>query len=263
MLVDTHCHINSSFYPRTAGGVIRRAREAGVKFMINVGVDIPGSIQAAETAAIEDGMLFSPGIHPGSAGGADEKDTGQLREIALSGKASAVGETGLDFYRKAPPARAQEELFKTTILIAIEAGLPLIIHNRNAGEKILKILSEYYSGNENNPNGVFHCFSEDERFAEKCIKLNFYLSFAGNLTYPGSDNLRRAAGSIPVERLLIETDSPFLAPQAKRGKPNEPSFLVHTAEELARIKGVEIKKLIQATGDNAARVFKKIKLRGD
>ncbi len=262
MLIDTHCHITSNFYPGTAGGVIRRAREAGVKFMVNVGVDIPGSIQAAQTAEIEEGMLFSPGIHPGSAGDVDEKDVGQLRKMASSGKASAVGETGLDFYRKAPPARMQKELFKTSILIAIEAGLPLIIHNRNAGGEILEILSEYYSGNENTPNGVFHCFSEDEKFAEKCVKLNFYLSFAGNLTYPGSDNLRRAAAYIPVERLLIETDSPFLAPRPERGKPNEPSFLVHTATELARIKGVETKKLIRATGDNAAKVFKKIKSQG-
>ena len=254
MLVDTHCHINSNFY-RDSGPVIRRAREAGISFLLNAGVDIPTSMEASALSEEHPFMLFSPGIHPHAAGEASAGDKAELRRLACAGKAAAAGETGLDFHYREIPRAMQTELFRETIAIARTAGLPVIIHNREASVEVLKILSSEYTGKEEKPNGVLHCFSGDGEFALECIKLNFFISFAGNLTYPNAGNLRLAAKSIPGERLLLETDCPFLAPQRMRGEKNEPSFLVHTAAELAKIKELALDEIIRATGSNAAKLL--------
>ncbi len=258
MLIDTHCHINSTFYS-DAASVILRAREAGISFLLNAGVDIPTSMEASALSEEYPFILFSPGIHPHSAGKAAGDDIGRLEKMASSGKASAVGETGLDFHYSKIPRAAQTYLFRETILIAKSAGLPVIIHNREASEEVFKILSSEYTGKEEKPNGVMHCFSGDAEFARECIELNFFISFAGNLTYPNAGNLRLAAESIPLERILLETDSPFLAPQPERGRRNEPAFLVHTASELARIKMLPPDEIIRRTGGNAAKLFPRIR----
>lgn len=257
MLVDTHCHIYSNFYD-DSGAVISRARGAGIAFMLNAGVDIPSSIEAAELSKKHPGMLFAPGIHPHSAEEASSEDLEELRKLAFSGKAAAVGETGLDYHYKDIPRPRQKELFRETVLIAKAAGLPVIIHNREAGGDVLDILSAEYSGGEK-PNGIMHCFSGSAEFALECVKLNFFISFAGNLTYPGARDLRAAAEAVPLERLLIETDSPFLAPQPERGRKNEPSFLRHTAAGLAAIKKISEDEAVRATGENAGAVLEGLK----
>lgn len=254
MLADTHCHINSIFFSRP-GAVIERARSAGVGLLLNAGIDIPTSREAARISSLHKGVLFSPGIHPRSAEKTKASDIAELRKLAISGAASAVGETGLDFHSGKSSIRMQKELFRETILIAKEANLPLVIHSRSASEDVFQILSDSFKAGGAHPNGIMHCFSGDAEFAAECAGLNFFISFAGNLTYPKSEGLRAAAAACPAGKILLETDSPFLPPQPERGKKGEPSFLVHTARELAKIRKIPFSEAARLTGENAVRVL--------
>ncbi len=261
MLIDTHCHINSKFYGNGVPEIIRRAGEAGVGALLNAGIDIPTSMEASELHDRFPSVYFSPGIHPRLAAGAGKKDIEMLWELASSGKAAAAGETGLDFFKTSAEPEKQAEMFRETIAAARENSLPVIVHNRNADRQVFEILSEAYSGDEEHPNGVLHCFSSGYEFAERCIRLNFYVSFAGNLTYPGAGRLREAAGKIPLDRVLLETDSPFLAPQKERGKKNEPAFIAHTAGVLAGIKDLSADRTMRLTSRNAFKVFPRLNRR--
>lgn len=223
--------------------------------MVNAGTDISTSREAARLAREHKQVYFSPGIHPLSAGKTGPGELSEIRKLAASEKACALGETGLDFTRGEISRRAQKQLFRETILIAKETGLPLVIHNRNASDEVFNILSDEFTGSEPKPNGIMHCFSGSSEFAAECIKLNFFISFAGNITYPGSGALRKAAAGIPAERMLFETDAPFLAPQQARGRKNEPVFIIHTARCLAETAGKSDEEFISGAFCRASFVF--------
>ena len=245
-MIDTHAHLDACADPTPA--VLERARAAGVTRVVTVGTSIESCRAALDLAGQEPGVYAALGIHPHDAGSADAQRLGELRELLAHDRAVAVGETGLDHYRDYAPRPAQERLFAGHLALAEELGLPVIIHSRAAARNTADALSGF-SGDV-----ILHCFSEPE-LLEVALGRGYYVSFAGNVTYPKATELRHAAQQVPADRLLAETDSPFLAPQKRRGRPNEPAFVVDTMEVLAEARGVPLEELGAAVDANADRVF--------
>ena len=249
MWIDTHCHLNLPEFATDNDAVRLRAREAGVDAAVLVGIDIDTSRRALEMAASESWFAPAVGIHPHDAISVNEDAVEML--AGMAGSAAAIGETGLDYYRMHSPQEPQREAFRMQIDLAIEKGKPLVIHCRDAHDDILSILKGF-----GRPlRGVMHCFSGEIDFARECIDLGFYISFAGPVTYPKSDALREVAASVPEDRILIETDCPFLAPQPVRGKRNEPAYIRFTGEMVAHVRGIETKRLAEITSRNARALF--------
>jgi len=245
-LIDTHAHLDACADPTPA--VLERARAAGVTRVVTVGTSIESCRAALDLARQEPGVYAALGIHPHDAGSADAQRLGELRELLAHDRAVAVGETGLDHYRDYAPRPAQERLFTRHLALAEELGLPVVIHSRAAARDTADALSGFSGG------VILHCFSEPE-LLEVALERGYYVSFAGNVTYPKATELRDAAQQVPADRLLAETDSPFLAPQKWRGRPNEPAFVVDTMKVLAEARGVPLEELGAAVDANADRVF--------
>jgi TatD DNase family protein len=252
MLIDTHAHLYYSQFDADRHEIIQRAFDANVKQIVNIGTDIETCRQSVELAEKYDGLFAVAGIHPNDAKKFDDKILRQIKEFCRHPKVVAVGEIGLDFYREWCPVEIQKLAFRQQIKLAKEVGLPIVIHNRQAGREILDILK---SEGTDGLTGVFHCFSEDLRIAEEVLELGFYISFTGNITFKKSE-LPAVAKIVPLDRLLLETDSPFLSPEPKRGRRNEPAHVVYIAQKLAEIKEVELAKLEEITTANAERLFK-------
>jgi len=250
MFIDTHSHLNFSPFKQDIKEVISRAKEIGISAILNVGADLPTSKRAVEIAREEDLCYAAVGIHPTSTGNLKNEDYRELEKLGREKKVVAIGEIGLDWFHNQVLKEIQKESFEKQILLAKKLGLPLIIHNRDANAETLSILKE-----KNVRKGVMHCFSGDINFAKEVLSLGLYISFTGNLTYKKNESLRGVAKEIPLEKILLETDCPYLPPQPKRGMRNEPSFLVYTAEELAKIKGVSMEALGEATSKNAQDLF--------
>jgi TatD DNase family protein len=251
MLIDTHAHLYFHQFDDDRDETIQRAFAAGVKKIINIGIDPETCRQSIAMAERYDGLFAVVGIHPNDAGLWSEATCAQLIEWRRHPKVVAIGEIGLDFYWDKTPAPVQENVFRQQIRLAKELALPIVIHNREAGREILDVLkSEGVSG----LSGVFHCFSETTRIAEEILELGFYISFTGNLTFKKSE-LSEVAKIIPAERLLLETDCPFLSPEPKRGRRNEPAHVVYIAQKLAEIKELPFEELARATTANAQRLF--------
>ncbi len=251
MLVDTHAHLYFEHFEADLPEVIERAAEAGVERILNIGVDVASSRRCVELAETYPGLYAAVGVHPNDAATFSEATLAELRELTRHPKVVALGEIGLDFYRDRCPVAQQQKAFRAQIALAKELRLPIVIHNREAGRQIVDVLrSEGVAG----LTGVFHCFSEDVALAEEVLSLGFYISFTGNLTFRKSE-LPRVAERVPLPRLLLETDSPFLSPEPKRGRRNEPAHVVYIARKLAEIKRTTFEEVVRETTRNAERLF--------
>jgi len=259
MLIDSHCHIDGEQFDGDRGEVVQRAKDACVVAMLNVGTGDPHSndfLRAVAVAEKYENVFASVGVHPHDAKLYDEKAENHLIDLVKSSKkVIAWGEIGLDFYYDHSPRDVQIEVFRRQIRKARELGLPIIIHSRDANDETVEILNEDCSGNDF-PGGIMHCFGGTSAMAENLLQLGFLISFAGNVTFKKADNLRDAARIVPLDRLLVETDCPFLTPVPFRGKRNEPSFVVHTAQFLADLYGVELETLTDATTKNFLSFFR-------
>lgn len=251
MYIDTHAHLQWKTYDNDRESVIKRARKNHVLNIVNIGFDIENSIKALELADQHAGLYTTVGIHPHNASQLDEKNLRILKTLAKNTSTVAVGEIGLDYYRNLSPPQIQKEAFETQLLLASEQNLPVIIHNRQAESDILAILTKF----KGKIKGIMHCFSADISFAKKCIQLDFLISFAGNITYSKAYKLHETAKWINLDKMLIETDCPWLTPQSMRGKRNEPSYLPQIAQKIAELKQISIKEIAKETTKNAKKIF--------
>lgn len=251
MLVDTHAHLQWASFNKDREQVISRARKVDVKYIVNIGFDLDGSREAIELAEKYEGFYATVGIHPHNASQLNENVLDKLRKLSENPKVVAIGETGLDYYRNLSPRETQKKAFEAQLFLAEELGLPVVIHDREAHADTLEMLSKF----KGKINGIMHCFSGSREMAEQCIKSNFYISFAGPVTFPDSPKLQEIAKWIDLNKILFETDSPWLAPQPMRGKRNEPSFLPFTAKKIAELKRISMDELAKATTENAKRIF--------
>jgi len=259
IFVDSHCHIDGEAFDGDRDEVVERAKDAGVKMMLTVGTGNPhnGEIErAVEVAERYENVFASVGVHPHDAKEYDEKaENGLIDLVKSSNKVIAWGEIGLDFYYDHSPRETQQEVFIKQIRTASKLDLPIIIHSREADNETVEILTEECGG-KNFCGGVMHCFSGTAAMARKLMKIGFLISFAGNVTFKKAENLREAARVVPLDKLLIETDCPFLAPAPFRGRRNEPLYVVETAKFLAEFYGVEVEKLANQTTQNFLDFFK-------
>lgn len=259
MLVDSHCHIDGKEFDEDREEVIKRALDAGVRLMLNVGTGEPmsGSFEKAVRLAEKYDCVFaSVGVHPHDAKTFDDGAEKLLRGlVAKSKKIIAWGEIGLDYYYDHSPRDVQIDVFKRQLGIARELRLPVIIHSRDAEEDTLNILRDEVQ-NENFAGGIMHCFGGSIEMARACLEIGFLISFAGNVTFKKADNLRDAARDVPLDRLLVETDCPYLTPIPYRGKRNEPARVVETAKFLAELYGIEFEELTNTTTENFLKFFK-------
>lgn len=252
-LIDSHCHIYGKEFTEDLALMLERAKEAGVDTMIAVGADLESSVEACRLAEAHDQIYCSVGIHPHDADRVTEKCYQLVRELALGNpKVVAIGEIGLDFYRDRSPRPAQEEVFRRFIRLARELSLPIIIHDRDAHDRIVAIMKEEQAAEV---GGVLHCFSGDLEMARECIEMGFKISIPGTLTYPSNEALRDVVRGVKIEHLLIETDSPYLTPVPHRGKRNEPAFVRLVAERIAELKGLSPEDVGRITSFNARRLF--------
>jgi TatD DNase family protein len=247
-VIDSHCHLDHCEAP--ASEVIERARASGVTRLATVGIDEGSTDFAIATAREHDGVVAIVGRHPQSATAFGEADAEAVERAAGDPVVRAIGETGLDYYRDYSPRDDQRRAFEAQVDLARRLGLPLVIHTRAAEEDTFDILRDRAGG----VTVVLHCFSAPGRL-EECVELGYVCSFAGNVTYPKATDLHAAARDVPEELLLVETDSPFLAPQSVRGKPNSPANVVEVAERLAEERGVTYEQLEETVERNAGRVF--------
>ncbi len=253
-LIDTHAHLDSSQFAADRQETIARARENGIEYMVTVGTDLDSSRVNAKIAREHPYIFAAAGIHPHDAPTATEEAMAELRNLICGEpKIVAVGEIGLDFYRDRAPRDDQRQAFRRQIRLALEVGRPIIVHDRDAHEEVVRILREEKAAEV---GGVLHCFSGDLAMARDCMDLGFYISFPGTITFPKNEELRAVVSGIPIERLLIETDCPYLSPQPHRGKRNEPAYVRHTAEAVAAIKGLSVADIARITTFNACRLFR-------
>jgi TatD DNase family protein len=248
-VVDSHTHLELCEPPDAE--LVETAVEEGVHRIVSVGID-GASCRAALQAAEDFPQVYAAiGRHPNSSTGFDDADLAELEALAAHPKCVAIGETGLDYYRDGAPREDQERAFEAQISLALETGKPLVIHTREAGDDTLRMLDERASG----ARVILHCFSMPERIEECLAHEDWWISFAGNSTYPKAVGLREAALRVPLDRLLVETDAPFLSPQAVRGKPNQPANVVHTARALAVERRIPYEQLEAAVERNSAALF--------
>ena len=254
MLIDSHCHIDGEAFDDDRDDVVKRAREAGVVAMLNVGTGDPHSDDFKKAVAVAEryeNVFASVGVHPHDAKLYDDSAEDHLVDLARSEKVIAWGEIGLDYYYDHSPRDTQRQVFRRQIRKAKELGLPIIVHSRDADEETLEILrGEYEAESSGTPVGIMHCFGGTPDMAKQLLPLGFLISFAGNVTFKKAENLREAVKAVPLDRLLVETDCPFLTPVPLRGKRNEPAYVVHTARFLADLYGVDSQTLAGQTTKN-------------
>jgi len=256
VLIDSHCHLDFPDFGPEVEEVVTRAHAAGVGLMVTISTKVSEFDRVRAVAERFPHVFCTVGIHPHEAASEPETDTATLVEMAKHPKVVGIGETGLDYYYEHSPRAAQQRNFRAHIAAARETGLPLVVHTRDADDDTAQILDEE-TGKGAFP-GLLHCFSSGPQLAEKALELGLYISLSGILTFKTADELRATAAKVPLDRLLVETDAPYLAPVPKRGKRNEPAFVVHTAEKLAEVKGVSAAQLAEATTANFLRLFSRV-----
>lgn len=257
-LTDTHAHLDVPDFDEDRTETIGRAFDAGVGNIITVGTDLESSKKAIELSEYYAGVYAAVGIHPHDVSAINEADIARLREIARHSRVVAIGETGLDFYRDYSPKPTQIQALKWHLALSAELELPIIIHCRQAEADLLDTLHSCisdYGDAHRQYRGVIHCFSGSSRIAEEYLNMGFYLSLGAYIGYPSSKGMLDVIRSIPGERLLVETDCPFLPPQSYRGKRNEPAYLPLTVKALAAIRGESYDNIAKATTRNAQRLF--------
>lgn len=251
-ITDSHNHIHFQSFNNDLEDVMVRAHRSGVQKMLLVGIDPHDSERAVNVSLTNEGLFASIGIHPQKAAEFSPEDVFNLRTLALNPKVIAIGETGFDLFRSPESEDLQRELFFSHIELAVELALPLVIHDRDAHSKTLSVLDRM---NAWNLGGVFHCFSGDIHMASYVLDHGFYLSIPGVVTYKNAMILKDVVRICPLQSLLVETDAPFLAPTPHRGKRNEPSFLIQTIDEIAKVKGCSPEVIAQYTSDNFDKLF--------
>ncbi len=254
-LIDTHCHIQTAEFDEDRDEVLARAREAGVDTVIVVGGagDLSTNDLAVRLAEEHEGLYATVGMHPHDAKDVAAEDMDRLRGVAGHPKVVAIGETGLDFHYDHSPRDVQREMFERFVALAMETRLPIVVHNRESDREVAETLRERGGGRL---EGVIHCFTSDAEAARTFLDLGFYLSFSGIVTFKNAEALRDIARWVPLDRLLIETDAPFLAPVPKRGRRNEPAYVAFVAETLARVRGVEVEEIACTASRNARTLFR-------
>ena len=257
-MIDSHCHIAGPEFAADLPGVIERAKNAGVigALVILAADDEPEIAQGTNVAAQWPAVRFSVGVHPHAAGkfAANPADAAKATEAVIASQplTRGLGEIGLDYHYDFAPRAVQQEVFREQIRLAKQRRLPIVIHTREAEEDTFRILDEEHA---DDVGGVFHCFTGDRAMAGRVLDLGFHLSLAGIVTFPRAAELKDVAKMVPLERLLVETDSPFLAPVPHRGKRNEPANVLHVAETIAALRGVDVAAIGDAVRANFARLF--------
>ena len=256
MLVDSHCHLDFPDFAEEIDAVVARARSAGIGRMVTISTRVKQHAAVSAIAARFPTVFCSVGTHPHHAHEELDVSTADLVALARAPKVVAIGEAGLDYHYDTGPRAAQEQGFRNHIAAARETGLPLVIHSRDADDDMAAILEEEM-GKGAFP-AVLHCFTGGPDLAQRAVALGIYVSFTGILTFKKSDALRAIAAALPAERILVETDAPYLAPGPYRGKRNEPSYVVETARTLAEVRGISAQDIAQQTTENFFRLFSKV-----
>ncbi len=257
MLVDSHCHLDFPEFQEDFEAVLARAEEAGVKTMMTICTHVTKFDQVHAIAKAHDNIFCTVGIHPHNADSEPEVTVDQLVQWASDPKVVGFGETGLDYFYEHSPREIQQRQFRTHIEAARKLDLPVIVHTRDAEEDTLAIIEEEY--NEAPFRGLIHCFSASDAFAQRVVSMGFYISISGIVTFKKAEELREAIKNVPVDRLLVETDAPYLAPIPKRGKRNEPAYTAFTAAKVAEIKGLSEEEFAKQSTDNYFTLFSKAK----
>lgn len=251
MFADSHAHLEMSEFDRDRDRAVGRALEAGVSLIATVGTNLQDCFKALEIASRFPSVYAVIGIHPHEVRDFDPAGYETLKKLAANKKVVAYGEIGLDFFRNISPPEVQIRRFEEQLEIAHELNLPVIIHDRDAHRETMDRLRRW----PGERRGIIHCFSGDARMAAECLDLGFYISVTGNVTFKKSEQLRHVVRETPIERLLIETDAPYLTPEPHRGKRNEPAYVVFTARKIAEIKQIPTEEVGRITTENAKRVF--------
>lgn len=252
MLFDSHAHIDDSRFDSDRLETTERARENGVTGIINIGADMASSARSVALAQAHEGIYAAVGIHPHDAKAAVNADYDRMAEwVEQEKKVVAIGEIGLDYYYDLSPREVQQEVFIRHIDLARQLRKPIIIHDRDAHGDVMNIVKKEAKG----IIGVFHCYSGSLEMAKEVLKLGFYVSFAGPVTFAKSTKLKEIAAAVPLERLLVETDSPYLTPHPHRGRRNEPAHVRLVAEEVARLRGLSLEAVAEATTQNVKQLF--------
>jgi TatD DNase family protein len=256
-LIDSHCHLNYDYDGKTADDLVREAAEAGVESMVTISVDFETHPEVVAISERIPNVFHTVGLHPHEGSRWKDGDADYLRKAAAHPKCRGIGELGLDYYYDHSAHDAQLAALRAQLDLALELRLPIVVHSRDAEADLLPELERYAKrvrpGDE---AGVIHCFTGTRDFGKRCLDLGFHISFSGILTFKNAADLREAAKEYPLERLLVETDSPFLAPIPFRGKKGEPRMVVQTAMKLAEVKGLTLAEVAEATTRNAKRLFK-------
>jgi TatD DNase family protein len=260
MLVDSHCHLQDKKFKSDVDAVITRAREAGVTAMVTIGYDMASSRHGIEIADSYEDVYATIGVHPHDAKDVRQKDIDELAKMADSAKVVGIGEIGYDFYRNLSPREDQDRAFRTQLDLARELRVPVVIHSREADEATYQVIAEHESQAlrdwpKDRPLGIMHCYAGDLALALRYIELGFVISIAGTVTYPNADRLRAVAGGIPLRWMAVETDAPYLPPQAMRGKRNEPAYVMETAKFIAGLRGDTLAEVCDRTATTAAWLF--------
>lgn len=253
MIFDTHVHLNARQFQEDRDEVIQRAFRKGVKYMTVVGFDretIPLALKIAEQYET---IYAAVGWHPVDAIDMTDQDLNWLKELSNHPKVVALGEMGLDYHWDKSPADVQKEVFRKQIRLAKEVNMPIIIHNREATEDIVQILQEE---DAKTVGGIMHCYNDSADYVQACLDMNFYISLGGPVTFKNAPLPKEVAKIVPKDRLLIETDAPYLAPHPNRGKRNEPAYVTLVAEQIAALREISYEELCQITTENAFRVFR-------
>jgi TatD DNase family protein len=253
MIWDTHAHLDDPRYQKKYfAGVCERAKEAGITRILNVGFNLPSSQRSVKLAQDHEFIYAAIGVHPHNATEANADTWPALMQLAKKHKVLAWGEIGLDYYRDLSPRHTQKEVFIQQIELANVAGLPIVIHSRDAYDDVLKIIKEHPPAH----GGAFHCYSSSWEMAKVFLKLGFYLSFAGPLTYKNARHTVEVARNIPLDRFFVETDSPYLTPEPHRGQHNEPAFVREVVAKMAEIRGMSFEEIAALAMENACRFFR-------
>ena len=251
-LIDTHAHLDFDDYNQDREEVFNRARKIGVEKIVNIGADLEGSQRAVELAEKHDYVFASVGIHPHEADTVNEQSLAKIKALAGSLKVKAIGECGLDFYYDNSPREIQKDAFRKQLKLALELKLPVIVHSREAAAETLEIIDQTGDFAE---NLIFHCYAYGPDEIEEIIKRDYYVAFGGLITFNSAQPIREALKKMPLNRILLETDAPYLTPAPKRGKRNEPAYLEHILKKAAEIKEISFEEMGRITTENAERIY--------
>lgn len=251
-LIDSHAHLDGSQFDVDRDELIEKLSDAGIEYVINPGADMNSSRKIAELVKEHSIVYGAVGVHPHDAVDMVDEDIEELRELARGEKIVAIGEIGLDYYYEHSPREVQKQRFREQIRLAKQLNLPIIVHEREAAQDVFDIISSEADGNL---RGVIHCYSGSAEMAREYIKLGFYISFAGPVTFKNAKKPKEVAAEIPLEHLLLETDSPYMAPVPYRGKRNDPSYVRYIAETIAELKGLSYEQVVEQTNANTKKLF--------